>query len=145
MNIIFLIIIVIIKRKEFIQNKIHALTFLSRNLSLWCCFISWCQAHSNFIYVDTFQLIQIFIPNTFTLKIIFFNFAIDNDPSILSELESSLFSYHNYNHMTNGLKSTDFHYDHYMYDFKHSWNHHINSCIDSLSLFSNQSQEFHFK
>nr|YP_009308308.1 acetyl-CoA carboxylase beta subunit [Lagerstroemia speciosa]AOS53257.1 acetyl-CoA carboxylase beta subunit [Lagerstroemia speciosa]QTV22545.1 acetyl-CoA carboxylase carboxyltransferase beta subunit [Lagerstroemia speciosa] len=58
-------------------------------------------------------------------------FEIDNDPSLLSELESSFFSYRNYSYLTNGSKNNDSHYDRYMYDAKYSWNNHINSCIDS--------------
>nr|WKK48667.1 acetyl-CoA carboxylase subunit beta [Rotala rotundifolia] len=58
-------------------------------------------------------------------------FEIDNDPSLLSELESSFFSYPNYSYLKNGSKNKDSHYDRYMYDTKYSWNNHINSCIDS--------------
>nr|YP_010929383.1 acetyl-CoA carboxylase subunit beta [Didiplis diandra]WKK48496.1 acetyl-CoA carboxylase subunit beta [Didiplis diandra] len=58
-------------------------------------------------------------------------FEIDNDPSLLSELESSFFSYPNYSYLKNGSKNNDSHYDRYMYDTKYSWNNHINSCIDS--------------
>nr|YP_009669160.1 acetyl-CoA carboxylase subunit beta [Heimia apetala]AZB52082.1 acetyl-CoA carboxylase beta subunit [Heimia myrtifolia]QCW94158.1 acetyl-CoA carboxylase subunit beta [Heimia apetala] len=58
-------------------------------------------------------------------------FEIDNDPSLLSELESSFFSYPNSSYLKNGSKNNDLHYDPSMYDTKYSWNNHINSCIDS--------------
>nr|YP_010928123.1 acetyl-CoA carboxylase subunit beta [Ammannia robusta]WKK47151.1 acetyl-CoA carboxylase subunit beta [Ammannia robusta] len=58
-------------------------------------------------------------------------FEIDNDPSLLSELESSFFSYHNYSYLPNGSKNNDSYYDRSIYDTKYSWNNHINSCIDS--------------
>nr|YP_010927787.1 acetyl-CoA carboxylase subunit beta [Cuphea arenarioides]WKK46815.1 acetyl-CoA carboxylase subunit beta [Cuphea arenarioides] len=58
-------------------------------------------------------------------------FEIDNDPSLLSELESSFFSFRNYSYLKNGSKNNDYHYDPYMYDTKYSWNNNINSCIDS--------------
>nr|YP_010928543.1 acetyl-CoA carboxylase subunit beta [Diplusodon sigillatus]WKK47579.1 acetyl-CoA carboxylase subunit beta [Diplusodon sigillatus] len=58
-------------------------------------------------------------------------FEIDNDPSFLSELESSFFSFRNYRYLKNGSKNNDSHYDRYIYDTKYSWNNHINSCIDS--------------
>nr|YP_010928459.1 acetyl-CoA carboxylase subunit beta [Lafoensia nummularifolia]WKK47487.1 acetyl-CoA carboxylase subunit beta [Lafoensia nummularifolia] len=58
-------------------------------------------------------------------------FEIDNDPSLLSELESSFFSFRNYSYLKNESKNNDSHYDRYMYDTKYSWNNHINSCIDS--------------
>jgi acetyl-CoA carboxylase carboxyl transferase subunit beta len=58
-------------------------------------------------------------------------FEIDNDPSLLSELESSFFSFRNYSYLKNASKNNDSHYDRYMYDTKYSWNNHINSCIDS--------------
>nr|YP_010927619.1 acetyl-CoA carboxylase subunit beta [Cuphea tarapotensis]WKK46563.1 acetyl-CoA carboxylase subunit beta [Cuphea tarapotensis] len=58
-------------------------------------------------------------------------FEIDNDPSLLSELESSFFSFRNYSYLKNGSKNNDYHYGPYMYDTKYSWNNNINSCIDS--------------
>nr|YP_009670336.1 acetyl-CoA carboxylase subunit beta [Vochysia acuminata]QCW95654.1 acetyl-CoA carboxylase subunit beta [Vochysia acuminata] len=58
-------------------------------------------------------------------------FEIDNDPSLLSELESSFFIYRTYGHLKNGSKNDDPHCDRSMYDTKYSWNNHINSCIDS--------------
>nr|YP_010927955.1 acetyl-CoA carboxylase subunit beta [Gyrosphragma latipetala]WKK46984.1 acetyl-CoA carboxylase subunit beta [Gyrosphragma latipetala] len=58
-------------------------------------------------------------------------FEIDNDPSLLRELESSFFSSRNYSYLKNGSKNNDSHYDPSMYDTKYSWNNHINSCIDS--------------
>nr|YP_009419412.1 acetyl-CoA carboxylase carboxyl transferase beta [Ternstroemia gymnanthera]ASM45805.1 acetyl-CoA carboxylase carboxyl transferase beta [Ternstroemia gymnanthera] len=58
-------------------------------------------------------------------------FEINNDPSFLSELESSFYSYRNSGYLNNGSKSDDPYYDRYMYDTQYSWNNHINSCIDS--------------
>lgn len=58
-------------------------------------------------------------------------FEIDNDPSFLSELESSFFRYWNSSYLKSGSKNDDPHYDWYMYDTKYTWNTHINSCIDS--------------
>nr|YP_009752759.1 acetyl-CoA carboxylase subunit beta [Cyclantheropsis parviflora]QIT05409.1 acetyl-CoA carboxylase subunit beta [Cyclantheropsis parviflora] len=58
-------------------------------------------------------------------------FEIDNNPSFVSELESSFYSFHNSTYQNNVSKSDDSHYDRYMYDTKYSWNNHINSCIDS--------------
>nr|YP_004072471.1 acetyl-CoA carboxylase beta subunit [Corynocarpus laevigatus]ADO60319.1 acetyl-CoA carboxylase beta subunit [Corynocarpus laevigatus] len=58
-------------------------------------------------------------------------FEIDNEHSFGSELESSFYSYHNSSYLNNVSKNDDYHYDHYMYDTKYSWNNHINSCIDS--------------
>nr|YP_009753267.1 acetyl-CoA carboxylase subunit beta [Nothoalsomitra suberosa]QIT06339.1 acetyl-CoA carboxylase subunit beta [Nothoalsomitra suberosa] len=56
---------------------------------------------------------------------------IDNDPSFVSELESSFYSFRNSTYQKNVSKSDDSRYDRYMYDTKYSWNNHINSCIDS--------------
>nr|QNN00464.1 acetyl-CoA carboxylase beta subunit [Torricellia tiliifolia] len=58
-------------------------------------------------------------------------FEIDNGHSFRSELESSFYSSRNSSYVNNGSKSDDPHYDRYMYDTQHSWNNHINSCIDS--------------
>nr|YP_010388770.1 acetyl-CoA carboxylase subunit beta [Cuphea micropetala]UPQ43937.1 acetyl-CoA carboxylase subunit beta [Cuphea micropetala] len=58
-------------------------------------------------------------------------FEIDNDPSLLSQLESVFFSFHNSSYLKNGSKNNDYHYGPYMYDTKYSWNNNINSCIDS--------------
>nr|YP_010892261.1 AccD [Ludwigia prostrata]WJO89957.1 AccD [Ludwigia prostrata] len=58
-------------------------------------------------------------------------FEIDNDPSLLSELESSFLRYWNSSYLKNGSKNDDPHSDWYMSDTKSSWNIHINSCIDS--------------
>nr|YP_010928291.1 acetyl-CoA carboxylase subunit beta [Pleurophora anomala]WKK47319.1 acetyl-CoA carboxylase subunit beta [Pleurophora anomala] len=58
-------------------------------------------------------------------------FEIENDPSLLSELESSFFRFRNYSYLKNGSKNNDSLYDRYMDDTKYSWNNHINSCIDS--------------
>ncbi|KAJ4700141.1 Acetyl-coenzyme A carboxylase carboxyl transferase subunit beta, chloroplastic [Melia azedarach] len=56
---------------------------------------------------------------------------IDNDPSFLSELESSFYSFRNSSYRNNGSKSDDPAYDRYMYDTKSSWNNHIQNCVDS--------------
>nr|YP_010119743.1 acetyl-CoA carboxylase carboxyltransferase beta subunit [Hemsleya zhejiangensis]YP_010950787.1 acetyl-CoA carboxylase carboxyltransferase beta subunit [Hemsleya amabilis]QRC26892.1 acetyl-CoA carboxylase carboxyltransferase beta subunit [Hemsleya zhejiangensis]WMI39410.1 acetyl-CoA carboxylase carboxyltransferase beta subunit [Hemsleya amabilis] len=58
-------------------------------------------------------------------------FEIDNDPSFVSELENSFYSFDNSTYQNNVSKRDDSHYDRYMYDTKYSWNNHINSCIDS--------------
>nr|YP_009419760.1 acetyl-CoA carboxylase carboxyl transferase beta [Pentaphylax euryoides]ASM46501.1 acetyl-CoA carboxylase carboxyl transferase beta [Pentaphylax euryoides] len=58
-------------------------------------------------------------------------FEINNDPSFLSELESSFYSYRNSGYLNNGSKSNNPYYDRYMYYTQYSWNNHINSCIDS--------------
>nr|YP_010756672.1 acetyl-CoA carboxylase carboxyltransferase beta [Melochia pyramidata]UNV38390.1 acetyl-CoA carboxylase carboxyltransferase beta [Melochia pyramidata] len=58
-------------------------------------------------------------------------FEIDNDPSFLSELESSFYSYRNSSYMNNGSKNDDPHYDFNLCDTNYSWKNHINSCIDS--------------
>ena len=55
-------------------------------------------------------------------------FEIDTDSYFLGELESFFSSYLNLN---NGSKSYNRYYDHYVYDTRHSWKSHINSCIDS--------------
>nr|UPX04038.1 acetyl-CoA carboxylase beta subunit [Nymphaea mexicana] len=55
-------------------------------------------------------------------------FEIDTDSYFLGELESLFSSYLNLN---NGSKSYNRYYDHYVYDTRHSWKSHINSCIDS--------------
>jgi acetyl-CoA carboxylase carboxyl transferase subunit beta len=58
-------------------------------------------------------------------------FEIDTDDSFLSEVESYFYSYWNSNSLNNGYRSSDSHYDHYIYDTKYSWKNYINSCIDS--------------
>nr|YP_009669829.1 acetyl-CoA carboxylase subunit beta [Saltera sarcocolla]QCW95147.1 acetyl-CoA carboxylase subunit beta [Saltera sarcocolla] len=58
-------------------------------------------------------------------------FEIDNDPSLLKELESSFFTYWNLGYLKNGFQNDDPHCDRSMYNTKYSWNNHINSCIDS--------------
>ncbi|CAN6482984.1 unnamed protein product [Victoria cruziana] len=55
-------------------------------------------------------------------------FEIDTDSYFLGELESFFSSYLNLN---NGSKSYNRYYDKYVYDTRHSWKSHINSCIDS--------------
>ncbi|CAN6482983.1 unnamed protein product [Victoria cruziana] len=55
-------------------------------------------------------------------------FEIDTDSYFLGELESFFSIYLNLN---NGSKSYNHYYDHYVYDTRHSWKNHINSCIDS--------------
>lgn len=86
----------------------------------------------NFISDDTFLVID---SNRGSYSIYFDIenqiFEINNEHSFVSELESSFSSYHNSSYINNGSKSDDYHYDHYMYDTKYSWNNHINSCIDS--------------
>ncbi|KAJ4699918.1 Acetyl-coenzyme A carboxylase carboxyl transferase subunit beta, chloroplastic [Melia azedarach] len=56
---------------------------------------------------------------------------IDNDPSFLSELESSFYSFRNYYYRNNGSKSDDPAYARYMYDTKSSWNNYVQNCVDS--------------
>nr|QCT81888.1 AccD [Protea caffra subsp. kilimandscharica] len=60
-------------------------------------------------------------------------FEIDNDPSFLSELESSFSSYRDSNYLNNRSKSdsNNQYYDRYVYDTKYSWNNYINSCIEN--------------
>ncbi|CAN6482973.1 unnamed protein product [Victoria cruziana] len=55
-------------------------------------------------------------------------FEIDTDSYFLGGLESFFSSYLNLN---NGSKSYNRYYDNYVYDTRHSWKNHINSCIDS--------------
>nr|YP_010458592.1 acetyl-CoA carboxylase carboxyltransferase beta subunit [Plagiopteron suaveolens]UUA70052.1 acetyl-CoA carboxylase carboxyltransferase beta subunit [Plagiopteron suaveolens] len=60
---------------------------------------------------------------------------IDNEHSFLSELESSFYSYRISNYLNNGSDSEDPRYDTLVYNTKHSWNNHINSCIDNYLRF----------
>jgi acetyl-CoA carboxylase carboxyl transferase subunit beta len=55
-------------------------------------------------------------------------FEIDTDSYFLGELESLFSSYLNLN---SGSKDYNRYYDQYVYDTRHSWKNHINSCIDS--------------
>nr|YP_010458768.1 acetyl-CoA carboxylase carboxyltransferase beta subunit [Brexia madagascariensis]UUA70227.1 acetyl-CoA carboxylase carboxyltransferase beta subunit [Brexia madagascariensis] len=58
-------------------------------------------------------------------------FEIDNEHSFLSELESSFYSYQISSYMNNGSDSEYPRYDTLVYNTKHHWNNHINSCIDN--------------
>nr|YP_010395938.1 acetyl-CoA carboxylase beta subunit [Thladiantha nudiflora]UQJ74014.1 acetyl-CoA carboxylase beta subunit [Thladiantha nudiflora]WEL36130.1 acetyl-CoA carboxylase subunit beta [Thladiantha nudiflora] len=86
----------------------------------------------NFISDDTF-LVRDSNSSSYSIYLNIENqiFEIENDPSFLSELESSFYSFRNSTYQNNVSKSDDSHYDGYMYDTKYSWNNHINSCIDS--------------
>nr|QCY72851.1 AccD [Cucumis hystrix] len=86
----------------------------------------------NFVSDDTF-LVRDSNSSSYSIYLDIENqiFEIDNDPSFVSELESSFYSFRNSTYQNNISKSDDSHYDRYMYDTKYSWNNHINSCIDS--------------
>jgi len=86
----------------------------------------------NFVSDDTF-LVRDSNSSSYSIYLDIENqiFEIDNDPSFVSELESSFYSFRNSTYQNNVSKSDDSHYDRYMYDTKYSWNNHINSCIDS--------------
>nr|YP_010539151.1 acetyl-CoA carboxylase subunit beta [Telfairia occidentalis]UYF13099.1 acetyl-CoA carboxylase subunit beta [Telfairia occidentalis] len=86
----------------------------------------------NFVSDDTF-LVRDSNSSSYSIYLDIENqiFEIDNDPSFVSELESSFYSFRNSTYQNNVSKSDDFHYDRSMYDTKYSWNNHINSCIDS--------------
>nr|UTQ75293.1 acetyl-CoA carboxylase carboxyltransferase beta subunit [Thladiantha nudiflora] len=86
----------------------------------------------NFISDDTF-LVRDSNSSSYSIYLDIENqiFEIENDPSFLSELESSFYSFRNSTYQNNVSKRDDSHYDGYMYDTKYSWNNHINSCIDS--------------
>uniref|UniRef100_A0A7N0V2Q5 CoA carboxyltransferase N-terminal domain-containing protein n=1 Tax=Kalanchoe fedtschenkoi TaxID=63787 RepID=A0A7N0V2Q5_KALFE len=58
-------------------------------------------------------------------------FEIDNDHSLLSDVENSFSSSRNSSDLNHGSKSDDPDYDHSMYNTKYTWNNHINSCIDN--------------
>nr|YP_010457624.1 acetyl-CoA carboxylase carboxyltransferase beta subunit [Glyptopetalum fengii]UUA68815.1 acetyl-CoA carboxylase carboxyltransferase beta subunit [Glyptopetalum fengii] len=60
-------------------------------------------------------------------------FEIDNEHSFLSELESSFYSYRISSYLNNGSDSED--PPTLVYNTKHSWNNHINSCIDTYLRF----------
>nr|ANG08342.1 acetyl-CoA carboxylase beta subunit [Catha edulis] len=62
-------------------------------------------------------------------------FEIDNEHSFLSELESSFYSYRISSYLNNGSDSEDPRYDTLVYNTKHSWNNHIDSCIDNYLRF----------
>nr|QCW93719.1 acetyl-CoA carboxylase subunit beta [Erismadelphus exsul] len=88
----------------------------------------------NYISDDTF-LVRDSNRNIYSIYLDIKNpiFEIDNNPSLLSELESSFFIYRTYGYLKNGSKNEndDPHCDPSTYDTKYSWNNHINSCIDS--------------
>nr|UTQ76640.1 AccD [Zehneria sp. PEBO4401] len=86
----------------------------------------------NFVSDDTF-LVRDSNSSSYSIYLDIENqiFEIDNDPSFVSELESSFSSFRNSTYQNNVSKSDDSHYHRYMYDTKYSWNNHINSCIDS--------------
>nr|YP_010720126.1 acetyl-CoA carboxylase carboxyltransferase beta subunit [Gymnopetalum chinense]UTM09959.1 acetyl-CoA carboxylase carboxyltransferase beta subunit [Gymnopetalum chinense] len=86
----------------------------------------------NFVSDDTF-LVRDNNSSSYSIYLDIENkiFEIDNDPSFVSELESSFYSFRNSTYQNHVSKSDDSHYDRYMYDTKYSWNNHINSCIDS--------------
>nr|QHB75972.1 acetyl-CoA carboxylase beta subunit [Cucumis melo subsp. melo] len=86
----------------------------------------------NFVSDDTF-LVRDSNSSSYSIYLDIENqiFEIDNDPSFVSELESSFYSFRNSTYQNNVSKSDDSHYDRYIYDTKYSWNNHINSCIDS--------------
>nr|AXU40409.1 acetyl-CoA carboxylase carbosyltransferase beta subunit [Gomphogyne cissiformis var. villosa] len=86
----------------------------------------------NFVSDDTF-LVRDSNSSSYSIYLDIENqlFEIDNDPSFVSELESSFYSFDNSTYQNNVSKRDNSHYDRYTYDTKYSWNNHINSCIDS--------------
>nr|YP_009108220.1 Acetyl-CoA carboxylase carboxyltransferase beta subunit [Orobanche latisquama]CDI06845.1 Acetyl-CoA carboxylase carboxyltransferase beta subunit [Orobanche latisquama] len=60
-----------------------------------------------------------------------FIFEIENDHSVLNELDYFYSYYHNFSYMNNGSTGEDFLYNHSLYDTQYSWNNHMTSCIDS--------------
>nr|QJR52965.1 acetyl-CoA carboxylase carboxyltransferase beta subunit [Herpetospermum pedunculosum] len=86
----------------------------------------------NFVSDDTF-LVRDSNSSSYSIYLDIENqiFEIDNDPSFVSELESSFYRFRNSTYQNNVSKSDDSHYDRYMYDTKYSWNNHMNSCIES--------------
>ncbi|KAF5733697.1 acetyl-CoA carboxylase carboxyltransferase beta subunit protein (chloroplast) [Tripterygium wilfordii] len=58
-------------------------------------------------------------------------FEIDNEHSFISELENSFYTYRILSYLNNRSDSEDPRYDTLVYNTKHSWNNHINSCIDT--------------
>nr|YP_010365285.1 acetyl-CoA carboxylase subunit beta [Sicyos angulatus]UOU84485.1 acetyl-CoA carboxylase subunit beta [Sicyos angulatus] len=86
----------------------------------------------NFVSDDTF-LVRDSNSSSYSIYLDIENqiFEIDNDPSFVSELESSFYSFRNSTYKNHVSKSDDSHYDRYIYDTNYSWNNHINSCIDS--------------
>nr|YP_010615041.1 acetyl-CoA carboxylase carboxyltransferase beta subunit [Barleria siamensis]WAS33203.1 acetyl-CoA carboxylase carboxyltransferase beta subunit [Barleria siamensis] len=84
----------------------------------------------NFISDDTF-LVRDSNGDNYSIYIENQIFEIDNNPSFLSELQSSFSGYHNSSYRNNVSTSEDSLYSPYMYDTQSSWNNHISSCIDS--------------
>nr|YP_011026952.1 acetyl-CoA carboxylase carboxyltransferase beta subunit [Sedum clavatum]YP_011027717.1 acetyl-CoA carboxylase carboxyltransferase beta subunit [Sedum batesii]WQN01201.1 acetyl-CoA carboxylase carboxyltransferase beta subunit [Sedum clavatum]WQN02051.1 acetyl-CoA carboxylase carboxyltransferase beta subunit [Sedum batesii] len=59
------------------------------------------------------------------------SFEIDNDHSLLSDVENLVYSYRNSSYLNNASKSDDPDYDQPLSNTKYTWNNHINSCIDN--------------
>nr|YP_009988159.1 acetyl-CoA carboxylase carboxyltransferase beta [Sedum lineare]QNM38396.1 acetyl-CoA carboxylase carboxyltransferase beta [Sedum lineare] len=59
------------------------------------------------------------------------SFEIDNDRSLLSDIENLVYSYRNSNYLNNASKSDDPDYDQPMSNTTYTWNNHIHSCIDN--------------
>uniref|UniRef100_UPI0030E08C19 acetyl-CoA carboxylase beta subunit n=1 Tax=Sedum lushanense TaxID=3114545 RepID=UPI0030E08C19 len=59
------------------------------------------------------------------------SFKIDNDHSLLSDVENLVYSYRNSSYLNNASKSDDPDYDQPMSNTTYTWNNQIHSCIDN--------------
>nr|YP_009164509.1 acetyl-CoA carboxylase carboxyltransferase beta subunit [Sedum oryzifolium]AJD00160.1 acetyl-CoA carboxylase carboxyltransferase beta subunit [Sedum oryzifolium] len=59
------------------------------------------------------------------------SFEINNDHSLLSDVETLVYSYRNSSYLNNASKSDDPDYDQPMSNTPYTWNNHIHSCIDN--------------
>nr|UTM09706.1 acetyl-CoA carboxylase carboxyltransferase beta subunit [Monanthes muralis] len=118
----------------------QVLTDIDKKIPLWSDSSKYSNADAFFGVRDIMNLIS---DDTFLVRdtngdhySIYFDiensiFEIDNDHSLLSDVENLFYSYRNSSYLNNPSTSDDPDYDHSRYNTKYTWTNHINSCIDN--------------
>nr|YP_011026697.1 acetyl-CoA carboxylase carboxyltransferase beta subunit [Monanthes polyphylla]UTM09791.1 acetyl-CoA carboxylase carboxyltransferase beta subunit [Monanthes polyphylla]WQN00776.1 acetyl-CoA carboxylase carboxyltransferase beta subunit [Monanthes polyphylla] len=118
----------------------QVLTDIDNKIPLWSDSSKYSNADAFFDVRDIMNLIS---DDTFLVRdtngdhySIYFDiensiFEIDNDHSLLSDVENLFYSYRNSSYLNNPSTSDDPDYDHSRYNTKYTWTNHINSCIDN--------------
>nr|UTM09621.1 acetyl-CoA carboxylase carboxyltransferase beta subunit [Monanthes brachycaulos] len=118
----------------------QVLTDIDKKMPLWSDSSKYSNADAFFGVRDIMNLIS---NDTFLVRdtngdhySIYFDiensiFEIDNDHSLLSDVENLFYSYRNSSYLNNPSTSDDPDYDHSRYNTKYTWTNHINSCIDN--------------
>lgn len=107
------------------ESEKQILTDIEKTIPLW-------SERSRYSNDDTF-LVKDTSEDHFSIYFDIENssFEIDNDHSLLSNVENLVYSYRNSSYLNNASKSDDPDYDQPLSNTKYTWNNHINSCIDN--------------